>query len=117
MGLPPSVPAPKASAHARVTALRGSLSKEQDTTLRAALAFELGALTEHRLEDRAGALAAYREARQHDPQFRPALFALGRLLSDARELDELARTLAATVTASVLPSERASSLVSLGCLF
>jgi hypothetical protein len=117
MGLPPSVPAPKASAHARVTALRGSLSKEQDTTLRAALAFELGALTEHRLEDRAGGLAAYREARQHDPQFRPALFALGRLLSDSRELDELARTLAATVTASVLPSERASSLVSLGCLF
>ncbi|HET6339074.1 MAG TPA: hypothetical protein VFG30_37900 [Polyangiales bacterium] len=117
MGLPPSVPAPKASAHARVKVLRGSLSKEQDTTLRAALAFELGALTEHRLEDREGALAAYREARQHDPQFRPALFALGRLLSDSRELDELARTLAATVTASVLPSERASSLVSLGDLF
>lgn len=117
MGLPPSVPAPKATAHVRVKALRGSLSKEQDASLRAALAFELGALTEHRLEDRAAALAAYREARQHDPQFRPALFALGRLLSESRELDDLARTMAATVTASVLPSERASSLVTLGGLF
>jgi tetratricopeptide (TPR) repeat protein len=117
MGLPPSVPAPKASAHARATALRVSLSKEPDPKLRAAVAFELGALTELRLEDRTAALDIYREARQLDPQFRPALFALARMLADARELDELATTLAATVSASALPSEKSSALVTLGCLF
>src|SRR4051812_11552549 len=108
MGLPPSVPAPKASAHARAKALRVGLSKEPDARLRAALAFELGALTEQRLEDRAGALQIYREARDQDPLFRPALYALARLLAGTREFDELARVLAATVSASVLPAERAS---------
>ncbi len=117
MGLPPSVPAPRASAHARVKALRAGVAAEPEPKLRAALAFELAALTELRLEDREGALATYREARDADPQFRPALFALRRLLSGAREFDELARVLAATVNASPQPAERAAALISLGCLF
>ncbi|HKU40587.1 MAG TPA: hypothetical protein VJR89_20645, partial [Polyangiales bacterium] len=117
MGLPLSVPAPKASAQARAKALRVGLSKEPDARLRAALAFELAALTELRLEDPSAALPIYREARDADPQFRPALFALARLLGKSREFDELARVLAGTVSASTLPGERAAALVSLGCLF
>ncbi|HEX4352704.1 MAG TPA: hypothetical protein VHZ95_07325, partial [Polyangiales bacterium] len=103
-------------ARTRVKSLSGELAQEQDPKLRAAIAYEIGALVESRLADRTEALEHYRFAADIDPSFRPALFALRRLYRESRDDEALVRVLANAVSASTTPTERASSLVDLGCL-
>jgi Tfp pilus assembly protein PilF len=113
--LPPILP-PQVVARTRIRALSADFALQQDATQRAALAYEMGALTESRLGDSTQALDYYRDAAELDANFRPPLFALRRLLRDARDYDELVRVLAKIVNASSNPAERAAALVELGCL-
>jgi hypothetical protein len=116
MSLLSPVPPPQIVARARIEALLDDVGKEPDARLRAVLAYEIGALIELRLSEPAQALVYYRYASELDPSFRPALFALRRLLEDARDPESLVRVLAQTVNASTLPAERAAALIDLGCL-
>src|ERR1700742_1751955 len=97
MSLPPPVLPPQVAARTRIKALGADLAQQTNPKLRAALAYEIGALTELRLGDAAQALGYYREASASDPTFRPALFAQRRLLRDAHDYDELVRALAKAV--------------------
>ena len=116
MSLPPPVLPPQVAARTRIKALGVDLAQQTNPKLRAAIAYEIGALTESRLGDVEQALEHYREASSADPMFRPALFAQRRLLAASRDYDELVRVLARTVHASTTPADRASALVDLGCL-
>ncbi len=107
---PPQLPA-KLVAESRIRALQAELGQATDAAVRSALAYEIASLTEHRLGDRNGALALYRQAHEWTPTFRPALAAL---IAAAEAQDDdatLLPLLEAQIAAARTPSERASALV------
>jgi tetratricopeptide (TPR) repeat protein len=116
MSLPPPGLPPEVGARTRIRSLTAELANQHAPNVHAALAYEIGALNELRLGEADQALAHYRDAVAHDPNFRPALFALARLLRNARDDEALVRVLARTVRASTVAPDRAAALVELGCL-
>jgi tetratricopeptide (TPR) repeat protein len=116
MSLPPPGLPPEVGARTRIRSLTAELANQHAPNVHAALAYEIGALNELRLGETDQALVHYRDAAAHDPNFRPALFALARLLRAARDDEALVRVLARTVRASHVATDRAAALVELGCL-
>ncbi|HEX2675228.1 MAG TPA: hypothetical protein VHM19_01275, partial [Polyangiales bacterium] len=114
--LAPVLP-PRAAAQTRVKALAADLALAQTPLLRAALEHEMAALTETRLGNASAAMQHYESAAAADPSFRPALFALWRILRErGNDVNDppLARLLEALVRATPNDVEGASLLVELG---
>ncbi len=114
--LPPPVLPPKVVAQTRIKALEADLAAEQRPLQRAALSYEIAALSELRLEDAQAATQRYEAAHAQAPAFRPALFALARRLRQQQDHAGVARVLRALVTASPAGRQRAAALVELACL-
>jgi tetratricopeptide (TPR) repeat protein len=87
-----------------VTLLELELSAVEDKPARARSAFRIGEVYEHRVLDRAKALAAYERALEEEPGFRPALDGRGRLLERAKEYRVLVDSLDVEAQASRDPA-------------
>ena len=118
--LPPSrsLPPPKLPtaivANARLKTLAAESAATSDDRARALLAYETGAVHEHRLHDAEQARAHYEQARALDPTFRPALFSLMRLLADGTHGEALARLWESAEELAQTVEERALALVEHG---
>ncbi len=107
---------PRVAAETRVKALRADLALAQAPLVRAALEYEIGALSEVRLGDTAEATRCYQAAADEAPEFRPPLFALARLLQGQHADTQLANVLSALIDASPDGGDAATLLVDLGVL-
>ncbi|HEX7477520.1 MAG TPA: tetratricopeptide repeat protein [Polyangiales bacterium] len=114
--LPPPVLPPKVVAQTRIKALEADLAADGLPVQQAALAYEIGALTELRLRDPIAATQRYEAARGFAPGFRPPLFALARGLRERGDYAGLVRVLESLLAASPAGAQRAAVLVELSCV-
>ena len=116
MSLPPPGLPPEVGLRTRFRVVSSELNEQTNVALQAALLFELGALSELRVGDRAKAIEDYRRAELCCPSFRPAMFARARLLYDTHEHTAILPILAKLTQLSTQPGDSASAFVELGCL-
>jgi len=107
---PPQLPA-KVVAATRIRVLQAELAEVTEPVIQAALQYEIGALTEHRLGDRETALSLYRAAHTLAPLFRPPLYALLSAAEEQSDGDAARALLEDAFNAARSPTERASVLV------
>lgn len=108
---PTAAAAPPASpAEARIAALRAELEASVDKTRQAILQYEIAHVTEHDLGDESAAVREYLGAYNHDPAFRPPLFALLSIFERRRSFKNLARLYDAEARSATTPVEAASAL-------
>ncbi|MFW5920273.1 MAG: tetratricopeptide repeat protein, partial [Polyangiales bacterium] len=89
----------------------------QDAEPRARVAFRLGEVYEQRLEQQDKAIAAYQQALQAEPDYRPAVDALARLRAEKKQWAPLAKELARDAGSTPDPSLAVSALVREGEIF
>ncbi len=106
---PPSADAHAAS-QARLSSLRAEVEAAKDASQKAALLHEIGVLHE-RLGNDPAAVKDYLEAFNHDPTFRPPLFALARLFERRRSFANLGRLYEAEAKSAQSGRDRASALI------
>ncbi|MBX3273310.1 MAG: hypothetical protein KF729_23810 [Sandaracinaceae bacterium] len=94
----------------RIDALRAELDATADSERRAVVQYEIGHLTQHALGNEAQAVREYLSAYNHDPHFRPPLFALLTLFERRRSIKNLLRLYDAEARSATNPREAASAL-------
>lgn len=101
---------------ARVAAWRAELAVATERFRKAALHYEIGHTVEHDLGDVKAAAEHYRAAASTDPEFRPPLFALIRMLERSNDTAALAELYAVETRVAKTTSDGASAIVDQACL-